>query len=417
MSRRIHSRLRPMAMAGLYSLCVFLAATSHAGEQAALFDTDGYRIDEFRSPVPDSVPGARTLGTEEVRRLTESAGGALVLIDVMPAPQRPKGHAKDSLWFPPTRSHIPSSTWLPNVGYGRLSDGLDSYFRANLERLTEADPTRPIVVYCLADCWMSWNAARRAAEYGYTRVMWYPEGTSGWEEAGLPLAEGTPVPMEEKTRSGTVFVPDVFAEGALFQLRGDRPGQFPYPLLDDPRARAQEGDRPFPVVEDSLFELDALSQLLQLAARGIGRIRFQLHHPRQICVQGLCPPLLVPRIAQDAGVELASVGVEDFQYAGEEQGEPVVPLRWRLCGRIGLDQRLVLRPVGAARGKPLHQWRDLCIRAPSFRQPIHTWTVPDHGGGYLGHQRLLARPVRVVGVNGECGHRGQSDQEREGRGA
>ena len=52
----------------------------------------------------------------------------------------------------------------------------------------------PVVFYCLANCWMSWNAAKRAASWGYTRVYWYRDGTDGWEAAGLPLAAAAPVP-------------------------------------------------------------------------------------------------------------------------------------------------------------------------------------------------------------------------------
>jgi rhodanese-related sulfurtransferase len=36
---------------------------------------------------------------------------------------------------------------------------------------------------------MSWNAAKRALEYGYTNVMWFRDGTDGWQELGYPLAE------------------------------------------------------------------------------------------------------------------------------------------------------------------------------------------------------------------------------------
>jgi PQQ-dependent catabolism-associated CXXCW motif protein len=46
----------------------------------------------------------------------------------------------------------------------------------------------------MADCWMSWNAAKRALELGHKAVVWYPEGTDGWSEAGLPLAPATAVP-------------------------------------------------------------------------------------------------------------------------------------------------------------------------------------------------------------------------------
>jgi rhodanese-related sulfurtransferase len=41
---------------------------------------------------------------------------------------------------------------------------------------------------------MSWNAAKRAVMWGYTGVIWYPEGTDGWQDAGLPLEEAKPAP-------------------------------------------------------------------------------------------------------------------------------------------------------------------------------------------------------------------------------
>jgi rhodanese-related sulfurtransferase len=41
---------------------------------------------------------------------------------------------------------------------------------------------------------MSWNAAKRAVAWGYNGVAWYPEGTDGWQEVGLPLVEGKPAP-------------------------------------------------------------------------------------------------------------------------------------------------------------------------------------------------------------------------------
>ena len=44
-----------------------------------------------------------------------------------------------------------------------------------------------LLFFCLADCWMSWNAAKRAQEYGYTSVLWYPEGTDGWRFEDWPV--------------------------------------------------------------------------------------------------------------------------------------------------------------------------------------------------------------------------------------
>ena len=62
--------------------------------------------------------------------------------------------------------------------------------------LTGGDRAKPLVFYCLADCWMSWNATKRAASYGFRNVSWYPDGSDGWHAAGLPLQEAHPEPIE-----------------------------------------------------------------------------------------------------------------------------------------------------------------------------------------------------------------------------
>jgi PQQ-dependent catabolism-associated CXXCW motif protein len=81
---------------------------------------------------------------------------------------------------------------LPNTGYGALSAADDAYFRRGLERATKGDRDVPLVFFCQRNCWISWNAARRALEYGYRRVAWLPDGTDGWAEAGLPLEPVAP---------------------------------------------------------------------------------------------------------------------------------------------------------------------------------------------------------------------------------
>lgn len=171
-----------------------------ATETTTLFSSDGYRIAEFRAPVPASIPAATTLTTSRLQSLLKAR--QVVLIDVLPAPVKPKDRPAALLWLPPPRDNIPGSNWLPNVGYGALSAELERYFKENLERFTQGDKDREIVFYCLADCWMSWNAAKRAAtEYGYTGVYWYPEGTTGWEATGLPLEKSQPVPMPSPEKS------------------------------------------------------------------------------------------------------------------------------------------------------------------------------------------------------------------------
>ena len=115
---------------------------------------------------------------------------------VLPRPPKPENLPEDVIWRVPPRHNIPGSVWLPNVGYGRLNREVEAYFRDNLTRLTNGNTTSGILFYCLTDCWMSWNAAKRAVSYGYSKVYWYPEGTEAWSAAGESLEESTPIPMD-----------------------------------------------------------------------------------------------------------------------------------------------------------------------------------------------------------------------------
>ena len=97
----------------------------------------------------------------------------------------------------------PGSVWLPNVGLGTLSPEFMAYFEDSLAALTKGDPARPLVFYCDVNCWMGYNAAKRAVrELGYGNVYWYPEGVQGWQSAGLELVEAEPVPMPEVATAG-----------------------------------------------------------------------------------------------------------------------------------------------------------------------------------------------------------------------
>lgn len=148
----------------------------------------------FRAPTPVSVPHARTIETAELKRLVTE--GRPVLVDVQSVVVRPETREFGVTWLPSTpRHHLPGSIWLPNVGYPSLEPAMDRYFRDALEAATGGDRGRAVVIYCVADCWLSWNAVQRAARYGYTRLYWYREGTDGWEAAGLPLVRAEPRPL------------------------------------------------------------------------------------------------------------------------------------------------------------------------------------------------------------------------------
>jgi PQQ-dependent catabolism-associated CXXCW motif protein len=153
-------------------------------------EPEDYRMDDYRAPIPATVTGGVVLDTEAAHQFWES--GAAVWIDVLPAPRRPENLPASALWMPLPHRDIPGSLWLPDVGRGALSPELESYFRDHLEAATNGRPDAPVVFYCLADCWMSWNAAKRAARWNYTQVFWYRDGTDGWEAAKLPMQNAEP---------------------------------------------------------------------------------------------------------------------------------------------------------------------------------------------------------------------------------
>jgi PQQ-dependent catabolism-associated CXXCW motif protein len=179
-----------------FALFVWLAA----GPLSSLFaqgkgdpppEPPGYRLDHYRAPTPASLAGARTIHTAEAYDLWRR--GAALFIDAMPRPPKPANLPAGTIWRDKPRFNIPGSAWLVDIGYGELSPERDLYFRDHLARLTKGDKNRPLVFYCKADCWMSWNAAKRAISgYGYGRVIWYPDGTDGWVQAGHKLEEDQP---------------------------------------------------------------------------------------------------------------------------------------------------------------------------------------------------------------------------------
>jgi PQQ-dependent catabolism-associated CXXCW motif protein len=121
--------------------------------------------------------------------------GGAVFLDVLPHAPRPANLPPGTIWRDMPRRNIPGSCWLPDTGYGALAPVTENYLQTNLARVTGGDRTKALVVYCLRDCWMSWNAAKRILAMGYSNVIWYPEGTDGWAEADLPLQESMPEPQ------------------------------------------------------------------------------------------------------------------------------------------------------------------------------------------------------------------------------
>ena len=147
-------------------------------------EPEDYRMDHYRAPVPATLAGAEVVDDQRAHQLWSD--GKTAFIDVLPRAPKPEGLPAGTVWREKPRRSIPGAIWLPNVGYGAIHADTHAYFKAGLQAATDGDLEHPVLIFCLADCWMSWNAAKRAMEYGYTRVYWYPEGTDGWEFEDFP---------------------------------------------------------------------------------------------------------------------------------------------------------------------------------------------------------------------------------------
>ena len=145
---------------------------------AQIEQPDGYRMELYDGNVPDGLDGASAITALEVKRLQESAGA--VVIDVIPQQRLPNFLPENQIWIPVEHKGVPGAIWLPDTGYGALSDITEKYFKHHLDIASNGNKDHPLVFYCRADCWMSWNAAKRALTYGYTNVHWFYDGIDDW---------------------------------------------------------------------------------------------------------------------------------------------------------------------------------------------------------------------------------------------
>jgi PQQ-dependent catabolism-associated CXXCW motif protein len=161
-----------------------------------------YRGWPYKAPTPLQAPGATTLlFAGDVRALIEATD--VLLVNVSPITLGPADAYGQRTWIIPRGKparQIPGSIWLPNVGYQSLQPSMQAYFEDNLRRASGGDKSRPLLFYCTADCWMSWNAAIRARrELGYRNVYWYPYGIDGWKEQEYELGTAVPIPFASES--------------------------------------------------------------------------------------------------------------------------------------------------------------------------------------------------------------------------
>lgn len=146
---------------------------------AGVAEPAGFRMEDYDAPVPLGLSGATTVTGADVESLMRDHGAAV--IDVIPEHRKPPELPDGELWLPPPHAGIPGAAWLPDTGYGALDPITEKYLFSHLETLSGGDTDHPLVFYCRMDCWMSWNAAKRALEAGYSNVHWYRDGIDDWQ--------------------------------------------------------------------------------------------------------------------------------------------------------------------------------------------------------------------------------------------
>ena len=156
-------------------LCFFAHASELRDDGVA--PTAQLRQGELSAPTPLQIPGARLIATSELRALMSGAPESRpVLFDVLGG----DGHLS-----------LPGAIWLPGAGRGSsFEDETQVHLAKLLDLVTRGDRRRTLVFFCASlTCWLSYNAALRAAQLGYEDVRWYRGGIEAWRAAGGPVTE------------------------------------------------------------------------------------------------------------------------------------------------------------------------------------------------------------------------------------
>jgi PQQ-dependent catabolism-associated CXXCW motif protein len=200
-SSRVHCtrcRAIPLAAACLAGLLLLGTPPNGSSRAEPAYDhidpTTGYRTQRYQAAVPERPPVGERVWIEDIDRLV--AQDRAVLVDVSPitgAGYDPAtGHWRSAI----PHASLPGAVWLPEVGRGVIDANVERFFDKELERLSGANKSRPLILFCNADCWMSWNAMKRAGRLGYTRLYWFPEGTDGWRDWDRKLVPIEPVAIK-----------------------------------------------------------------------------------------------------------------------------------------------------------------------------------------------------------------------------
>ncbi len=170
--------MRSLAILALLALTAFAGVIDET-QDFGVAPTSELRVGEHAAPTPLEVPGARTIGTAELRQLLRAPPGA---------PERP---LLFDVISEERHASLPGAVWLPGAGLGEgFEDEVQKRLARTLAQGSGGDRARPMVFFCAnARCWLSYNAALRAVRLGYTGVRWYRGGIDAWGRSGGALVE------------------------------------------------------------------------------------------------------------------------------------------------------------------------------------------------------------------------------------
>lgn len=125
----------------------------------------------MHGPTPAGIPGGQLITTPGLVALMQGRQVPYLVFDVLGQPEALPGA-------------VPA-VWLSQGG--SFDDAVQQQAVQALGQVTQGRKETALVFYCLSrECWMSYNAALRAIQAGYTNVLWYRGGIEAWKGAGLP---------------------------------------------------------------------------------------------------------------------------------------------------------------------------------------------------------------------------------------
>lgn len=137
----------------------------------------------MHGPTPTAIPGGQVITTLELVQLIQGQQTPYLLFDALGGGETLPGA------IPAAQASAP----------GQPGDQISQQMGQYLQQATRGNTQVPMIFYCASrECWMSYNAALRAIQLGYSRVYWYRGGLDAWKQAGGPTVQsgypGTPQP-------------------------------------------------------------------------------------------------------------------------------------------------------------------------------------------------------------------------------